>query len=333
LLKEAEWVQNVANQERESLSALDLIVGSSKWVKRVRSQIRQIADLDVPVLITGETGTGKELIAEVIHKLSHRRGAPFVPVNTAALPKELVASELFGHEPGAFTGAKEGKPGCFELAGEGILLLDEVGAMPPSVQAVLLRVLDKRTFRRVGGKQRLRSHCRVIATTNTNLERAVEKGLFRRDLLYRLDVYRIECAPLRSRRSDIVCLFEHYLRRFGPKLGCSDPPPLRDDVVQLLTKYGWPGNVRELRNVVRRVLISSGNRPITPRDLPRRVVEPPRGRGLVTIPLGTTIEEAEKMLIERVLDHVHGVKSEAAKVLGISRAGLYKKMRRLNISG
>jgi len=323
----------MSKERCEFSSPLDRIVGKSKWVKRIKSQIKELADLDDPILITGETGTGKEVVAEVIHKLSHHRGAPFVPVNTAALPGELIASELFGHEQGAFTGATERKVGCFELAGEGTLLLDEIGAMPRKVQAVLLRVLDKQTFRRVGGKQTLKTRCRVIATTNTNLEAAAEKGLFRSDLLYRLDVYRIECPPMRSRRSDIVPLFEHYLRIFANKLGYSAPLSLPNDVVRLLMKYDWPGNVRELKNVVRRVLISCGDTSITPENLPRRVVEPAQYRGVVPIPLGTTLQQAEKILIERALGHVDGNKSEAAKLLGITRAGLYKKLRRYNISG
>ncbi len=256
--------------QREQLREITGIVGETEEMDQVLERVVQIAPTDATVLVQGESGTGKELVARGIHALSRRRHRPFIGVNVAALPETLLESELFGHEKGAFTGATDRRKGLFELANGGSIFLDEIGEMPLATQTKLLRVLEEREFRRVGGEEEIRVDVRVIAATNRDLREEVATGDFRRDLYHRLNVLRIELPPLRERRADIPRLIERFIRHFStthdrPFLGI-DPEALR-----LLVEYEWPGNVRELRNMVESMVILAPGRVIRPEDIPPEV--------------------------------------------------------------
>jgi formate hydrogenlyase transcriptional activator len=251
--------ENVAlREELDKASMFEEIVGTSRSLKAVLSRIAKVAPTDSTVLITGETGTGKELIARAVHKRSQRSGRPFVSVNCAALPPTLVSSELFGHEKGAFTGATQRRLGRFEMADRGTIFLDEVGELLPDIQAALLRVLQEREFERVGGDQPVQVDVRVIAATNRDLTAAVANGTFRKDLLYRLNVFPIEVPPLRERKDDILMLVEYFVQRYANRVG-RDIRSIEQKTLDLLQCYDWPGNIRELQNIIERsVIVSSG---------------------------------------------------------------------------
>jgi DNA-binding NtrC family response regulator len=268
--------------ERERLREITGIVGETEAMEEVLERVVQIAPVDSTVLILGESGTGKELVARGIHALSRRRHRPFIAVNVAALPETLLESELFGHEKGAFTGAASLRKGLFELAHGGSIFLDEIGEMPLATQTKLLRVLEEREFRRVGGEEEIRVDVRVVAATNRDLREQVVAGDFRRDLYHRLNVLRIELPPLRERRADIPRLIERFIRHFSathdrPFLGI-DPEALR-----ILVEYDWPGNVRELRNLVESMVVLAPGRVIRPEDIPPEVRAGRRSEALVPI--------------------------------------------------
>jgi PAS domain S-box-containing protein len=249
--------ENVAlREEIDKASMFEEIVGTSKSLKAVLSRIAKVAPTDSIVLITGETGTGKELIARAVHKRSQRSGRPFVSVNCAALPPTLVSSELFGHEKGAFTGATQPRLGRFEMADRGTIILDEVGELLPDTQAALLRVLQEREFERVGGGQPIHVDVRVIAATNRDLNAAVANGIFRQDLLYRLNVFPIEVPPLRERKEDLLMLVEYFVQRYANRAG-RNIRSIKQKTLDLLQSYDWPGNIRELQNVIERSIILS----------------------------------------------------------------------------
>ncbi|HEX7241205.1 MAG TPA: sigma-54 dependent transcriptional regulator [Longimicrobiaceae bacterium] len=274
--------------QREQLREITGIVGETEAMEEVLERVVQIAPTDATVLIQGESGTGKELVARGIHALSRRRHRPFIAVNVAALPETLLESELFGHEKGAFTGATDRRKGLFELANSGSIFLDEIGEMPMATQTKLLRVLEEREFRRVGGEDEIRVDVRVIAATNRELRDEVGRGEFRRDLYHRLNVLRIELPPLRERRADIPRLIERFIRHFStthdrPFLGI-DPEALR-----LLVEYEWPGNVRELRNLVESMVILAPGRVIRPEDVPPEVRGGGRRRGAL-VPMAPVVE-------------------------------------------
>jgi transcriptional regulator with GAF, ATPase, and Fis domain len=254
-LKERLQRENIAlREEVDRASMFEEIVGTSKLLEAVLSRIAKVAPTDSTVLITGETGTGKELIARAVHKRSQRSGSVFVSVNCAALAPTLISSELFGHEKGAFTGATQRRLGRFELADEGTIFLDEVGELPPDTQAALLRVLQEREFERVGGIQPIRIDVRVIAATNRDLSAAVAKGTLRQDLLYRLNVFPIAVPPLRERKEDILMLVEYFVQRYATKAG-KNIRSIDKKALDVLQSYGWPGNIRELQNVIERSVI------------------------------------------------------------------------------
>src|SRR5947208_7740002 len=232
----------------------ELLIGESDPMKRLEQQMRSAAPSHSRVLITGENGSGKEIVARTLHRLSTRADMPFVDVNCAAIPEELIESELFGHRKGAFTGAIDDRKGKFELADGGTLFLDEIGDMSLKTQAKVLRVLQEQTFQRVGGQQTIRVDVRVIAATNKDLEAEIAGGSFRNDLYYRLNVIPIEVPPLRARASDVVLLAEHFLRRFAAEMG-TPRKRLSAGAAAKLKAYAWPGNVRELRNVIERLAI------------------------------------------------------------------------------
>jgi two-component system response regulator FlrC len=311
-------------------------MGASPPGRLVLTQATQVAATEATVLLIGETGTGKEVVARWVHRASPRRDGPFVALNCAALPEHLLEAELFGFERGAFTGATQSKPGQIEQAARGVLFLDEVGEMTSSAQAKLLRVLQEREFQRLGGTRVLRADVRVVAATNRDLRKAIERGVFREDLYYRLNVFELTLPPLRARRDDILPLSEAFLHEIGRTLG-GRPSGISRDARQALADYDWPGNVRELRNVLERAailadggLIASEHlllRPtqrVTPAELPVSASE--------AVPSGLPdLRTAERTTIQRALHAARYNKSQAAKALGLTRAQLYVKLKRHGI--
>jgi DNA-binding NtrC family response regulator len=311
------------------------LVGRSSKMQEVFSLIRQVAPSKAAVLITGESGTGKELVARAVHSLSPRAAGPFVAINCAAMPETLMESELFGHEKGAFTGALERRAGCFELAQNGTLLLDEIGDMPIATQAKLLRVLEDSRVRRLGGKSEILVDVRVIASTNKVLEEALKKGELREDLYYRLNVFHIALPPLRERMDDLPVLAEALLRDLNKKHG-TRVVDMMPDVLEQLERYSWPGNIRELRNALERAVILAGEGTISIEHLPSNfstsaaLIAKHDSDGdptQVRLRVGTTISEAEKVLIQRTLVHTKNNKTRAAEILGISLKTLHNKLK------
>jgi DNA-binding NtrC family response regulator len=307
----------------------DTLIGESAVLQRVREQIAQVAPTDSTVLIQGETGSGKELVARAIHDTSARRERPLIKLNCAALPRELVESELFGHEKGAFTGAVQQRRGRFELADGGTLLLDEVGELPPEAQAKLLRVLQEREFERVGGTRSLRVDVRVIAATNRDLHAEVGAGRFRADLYFRLNVFPIVLPPLRARRDDIPLLLMHIAARTARRLGHAIPA-FAPAFVERACAYNWPGNIRELENVVERALIMSTGNPLDAGEL----LAAPNGAAHAAPASSATLEEVELDHIRRVLQatrwRIEGDQG-AARILGLNPSTLRGRMRKLGI--
>ncbi len=304
----------------EALKPRLQLLGTSPAMERVLTTIKKAAPSLVTVLIMGETGTGKELVARAIHDLSARREKPFVAVNCAAIPKELIESELFGYEKGAFTGAAGAADGKFRAADGGTIFLDEVADMSLDTQAKVLRVLEQREFQRVGGTQTFCVDVRVIAATNRDLRRAVEEGRFREDLYYRLNVIPVELPPLRERREDIPLLAEHFMAGRATKIS--------PRAAALLRTYAWPGNIRELRNCIDRAVVLGDGEVIQPEDLPPNVRSQ---RGQVPAP-AESLEHFERQFISRTLKTTHWRKSEAARLLGISRQTLDTKIKRYKIT-
>ncbi|HVR75243.1 MAG TPA: sigma 54-interacting transcriptional regulator [Planctomycetota bacterium] len=294
------------------------LIGSSEPMKRVFQLIEKVAPRDASVLITGENGTGKELVARAIHQRSSRKDRPFVAVNCGAIPATLVESELFGYEKGAFTGANQDTVGKFELAHSGTLFLDEIGDMPLDMQVKIVRALQERKFYRVGGKKEISVDIRVIAATNRDLGRAIEKGSFREDLYFRLAVVAIEVPPLRSRGEDILEIAERFLGQG------SSPIVVTPAARECLINYHWPGNIRELRNVLEQAAILGDGKKITPADLPSHIAKGGRGKMVFRL---KPLAEIEKQYILRVLEETEGNKARTASILGISRETLYQKLK------
>ncbi len=309
------------------------LVGSSAAMQAVFSLIRQVAPTRVTVLITGESGAGKELAARAIHEFSPRRDGPFVAVNCASLPESLIESELFGHEKGAFTGAVERRRGCFELAHGGSLLLDEIGDMPLTTQAKLLRVLEEGKLRRIGAPRETEVDVRVLASTNRPLEEMVAKGAFREDLFFRVNVFRVALPPLRERKSDLPELCEALIDGLNARHGCR-VAGMHAEVLEILTRHDWPGNVRELRNVLEYAVILAGEGTILVPHLPAAAgLDVPAARQApatgdsVTLGVGATLERAERELIELTLRHTGNNRTRAAAILGISVKTLFNKLK------
>jgi DNA-binding NtrC family response regulator len=304
------------------------MIGDGDAMRRVFELIEQVATTDAPAFVTGESGTGKELVARAIHRMSARRDGPFVPVNTAAIPSELLESEIFGHEKGAFTGAIDSRAGCFETAHEGTLFLDEIAEMPLALQPKLLRVLEDGKVRRLGGKHERQFDVRLIAATNRDPRRAIEERLLREDLFYRLNVFTIELPPLRQ-RSDLPLLVQHLLGRLNERHG-TEVEGVGDDAGRLLRDYPWPGNVRELRNVLERAVVLAKEGWIEPSHLPPYVRTPDErvvtGDRLV-LPADATVAEAEKALILRTLEQTDNNKAETARRLGIDVKTVRNKLK------
>lgn len=321
---------------REEKVADTGMVGTSPAMQQLQQSISQVAPEKVTVLIAGETGTGKELVARAIHVGSPRRNALFVAVNCAAIPHEMLESELFGHEKGAFTGAIKERIGKFELADGGTLFLDEITEMPIQLQAKLLRALQENVIERVGGNQAMDVDIRIIAATNRNPREAIKEGKLREDLYYRLNVFRIDLPALKERRSDIGALAVHFLSRRHVEIS--------NTAVNLLEQYDWPGNVRELENVLERAAIISGNKSILPLHLPAEIVNHHASPELATaelavndsnvkaLSLPNATEALERRLIAQALEATHGNKSKAAKLLEISERSLWYKLSQYQIS-
>jgi DNA-binding NtrC family response regulator len=307
------------------------MIGHSPQMRKVYQVIEQSGPTGASVLITGESGTGKELVAQTIHQLSPRAAMPYVPINCAAIPETLLESEIFGHEKGAFTGASERRQGCFELADRGTLFLDEIAEMTPQTQVKLLRVLQERRFRRLGGRVEQPVDVRVIAATNVDPADAVQKGKLREDLYYRLNVFAIALPPLRDRKEDLPLLVQAFLHEFNQRNNRSIMA-VSQEAMRILESYDWPGNVRELRNVIERATILADGEFIEPRHLPPVLVETGEA-SLPTLALspGTTVEEAERRLILMTLEHTRDNKTRAAQILGISLKTLHNKLNKLKL--
>ncbi len=310
------------------------LVARSPAMREVAELVAIAASSPSTVLLTGETGAGKEVVARQLHVRSARASEPFLAINCAAFPEALLESELFGHVKGSFTGADRTKPGLFEVAGRGTLFLDEIAEMDLTLQAKLLRVLQEREIRPIGGTRVVPVHCRIVAATNRNLQDEVRIGHFREDLFYRLNVFPIRIPPLRERRRDILPLARHFLALHGPREGKHDCH-LSLATAQLLESYGWPGNVRELENEMLRVLmLTSSGSLITPKVLSRKLVEilEPIGQGSgPDETLRQAVERVEAWLIRRALANNGGRKASTARRLGLTREGFYKKLKRLGI--
>jgi DNA-binding NtrC family response regulator len=347
-------LEAVRRQQRD-IGMLGPLVGTSAKMKLVYSLIERVAPSNVSVLVTGESGTGKELVARALHELSSRHNKPFVAVNCAAIPETLIESEIFGHEKGAFTGALERRAGCFELAEEGTLLLDEIGEMPAATQAKLLRVLEDRKLRRLGSKVETAVDVRVVAATNKDPEQAVAAGELRGDLYYRLNVFNIQMPPLREHLEDIASIAQKMIADLNERHQCT-VTGLKDALLKRLMAYTWPGNVRELRNTIERAMIMAGTGLLGVEHLPPHFGEPgfapsvARGSRITTesasessrpseveryledqntvrVEVGTTVDEAERQLILKTLMSTHNNKTKAAEILGISSKTLQNKLK------
>ncbi len=335
-------------RQAQDTGALGPLVGTSPAMKSIFKLIERVAPSNVSVLVTGESGTGKELVARALHDLSSRRNKPFVAVNCAAIPETLIESEIFGHEKGAFTGALERRAGCFELAEEGTLLLDEIGEMPAATQAKLLRVLEDRKLRRLGSKEETTVDVRVVAATNRDPQQAVADGDLRGDLFYRLNVFNIQMPPLRDHASDVRAIAERMIDDMNARHGCS-VAGMTEELTERLTAYTWPGNVRELRNTIERAVILAATGWLGVEHLPPRFGEEgfaPTARPqhaasgqhtdratsqpderMVSVEVGTTVDEAERRLILRTLESTQNNKTKAAAILGISSKTLQNKLK------
>ncbi|MBW1980372.1 MAG: sigma-54-dependent Fis family transcriptional regulator [Deltaproteobacteria bacterium] len=306
------------------------IIGRSDSLLSVLEMIEQLAPTEVTVLIEGESGTGKELVARALHQRSGRGEQPFISVNCGAIPKEIMGSELFGHERGAFTGATAQKKGRFELAHKGTLFLDEIAEMDLEAQVTLLRILEEGKFRRLGGTREIAVDVRVVAATNKSLTEQCRLGLFREDLYYRLNVARMSLPPLRERREDIPLLSRHFLETFAEKY---HKPGIRlsPEVQSRLATYEWPGNIRELRNCLERAVILARGPVIDMELLPERFQEKAAEPSRWTMPVGRSLAEMEREMIRQTLQQTHGHRKETARILGISERDLYYKLKKYKL--
>lgn len=312
----------------DSGDAMDLIVRRSPVMQKVCDTIEQAAMTDVPVLVRGETGTGKELVARAIHQRSRRAKGPLVPANCGAIPETLFAAELFGHARGAFTGAISDRKGILGEAGGGTLFLDEVGEIPLKSQVDLLRVLEERSFTPVGTTRPVSLDARIIFATNRDLEKEVERGQFREDLYYRINVVPIRIPPLRERREDLPFLIETFLDQLC-SLHRKPRKNLTEEATRQMLDYGWPGNVRELKNAIERLVVTNKDRDLDLDALPSRIRGASPTQDVLTVPRGTPIDEMERRLIEDTLANVTSNRKEAAEILGISVRSLQYKLKKM----
>jgi DNA-binding NtrC family response regulator len=329
-------VRNLREENRSLREALGKryahpnIVARSAKMQETLATVERVAPTNATVLLGGESGVGKDLIARAIHEKSRRATGPFVKINSTAIPENLLESELFGYEKGAFTGAAASKPGKFELADKGTLFLDEIGDVPPATQVKLLRVLQEREFERLGGTKTIKVDVRLVAATNRNLRTALEQGTFREDLYYRLNVVPIDIAPLRERKEDIPELVNLFVSRFA---GDSGKPVegISPEAMKLLVNYHWPGNVRELQNIIERACALAKGTTIEVADI-HLDSHPGKGAGNHFLPAGLTLEQWEDEMIQEALRRAHGNKSQAARLLGLSRNALRYRLSKIGIA-
>ncbi|MDR2501098.1 MAG: sigma-54 dependent transcriptional regulator [Treponema sp.] len=323
--------QHRLEEELEKKKHFETMIGSSVSMRRVFDTISRAAPAKASVLITGESGVGKELVANAIHALSPRKDKPLIKVHCAALAASLLESELFGHEKGAFTGAAGRKRGRFELANEGTLFLDEIGEIDQNIQIKLLRVLQEKRFERVGGEETIEADVRIVAATNRDLKAEIEKGNFREDLYFRLNVVNIHVPPLRERKDDLPLLITAFLREFSGENG-KPVEGFSEKARAGLYAYDWPGNIRELRNCVESAVVMAKDPVITEEDLPP-TLRNQSDAGWIRIPVGTTLEESEKIIIRDTLSFHKGNKSKTAEVLAIGRKTLHRKLAEWGVGG
>ncbi len=301
------------------------IVGFSPLWREIMASVETVAPSRATVLLLGESGTGKEVVARAIHELSGRRDKPFVKINCGALPEQLLESELFGYEKGAFTNAIKQKRGRFELANGGTIFLDEIADMPTHLQVKLLTVLQDGEFQRLGSEETLKTDVRVIAATNKDIDEEIAEGRFREDLYYRLNVIRLELPPLRQRRDDIIPLAQHFIEKFS-RLNAKNVRGLSPEVARLLEGHSWRGNVRELENVIERAVVLCNHEQIQKEHLPNYITGTDTSR-IVSFRIGTPLEEVEDVMIARTLEMTGGNKEETARILGIGVATLYRRLK------
>ena len=314
------------------------MIGQSERMQKIFRLVEKVADSDSTIIIHGETGTGKGLIAKAIHERSYRKDKPFVQINCGAIPENLLESELFGHVKGAFTGAVAAKPGKFEIADGGTIFLDEIGDMSHDLQVKLLKVLEESEFERVGGCQTIKTNVRIVAATHRDLDAAVENGTFREDLYYRLVVIPLTLPPLRDRKSDIPLLIAHFLDQLNEKKR-TQVTGISEKAMELMIAHSWPGNVRELKNLMERLVVLTQEGEIYPRDLPQKLRTAPAESAAFPdvevsdegICLSTAVSDFEKSLISQSMKIANGVKKNAAKLLNIKRTTLIEKIKRHNL--
>lgn len=336
-LKRSRARTNSAGEKTELVGTEGLLIGRSKAIQDLRAIIRQIAPTAATVLITGESGTGKELVAQCIHSQSSRAGEKLIALNCAAVPEQLIESELFGFEKGAFTGATAAREGLFEAADQSTLLLDEIGDMPLPLQATLLRTLQEGEVRRIGSNVSKKVSVRVIAATNRDLKESVRSGGFRQDLLYRLEVISVHLVPLRERMEDVPDLAYHFLKSCAARHE-KKVTGIAEEAMEALLSHSWPGNIRELSNVIERAVVFAMTEWITPDDLPTHLVAGMKSAtrpataaaadapNSISVPLGTSLKEVEELLIRKTLEATAGDKNMTAKLLGINSRTIYRKL-------
>jgi len=331
-------VRSLREENRELRAELsqryqfDNIIGRSGAMREIFATIERVGPTRATVLLCGESGVGKDMIARAIHQHSPRADKPFVKINCTALPENLMESELFGYEKGAFTGANVSKPGKFEQADTGTVFLDEIGDVPPGIQVKLLRILQEREFERLGSNKTRHVDVRVLAATNVDLRAALEQGAFREDLYYRLNVLPINIPPLRDRKEDIPFLARHFVEKLSKDLG-SRVESISDSAIQRLAEYHWPGNVRELENVIERSLVLANEAVLEPADIRLDLSAPPRSTAVTGnfLPDGLTLDAYEQSIIREALQRAHGNKSQAARLLGLTRNALRYRLTQMGI--
>ena len=327
-----DFLDYVQEQKNEEKDLIDPFLTSDEKMLHIREIIDQIKDANVPVLISGESGTGKEIIARSIHRHSSRNNEPFVGVNCAALPSNLLESELFGYEKGAFTGAHQRHVGKFEQANNGSLLLDEITEMDPNLQAKLLRVLQEKEVERIGGTGPIPVNTRIIATTNRNISRQVAEKKFRQDLYYRLYVIHIEVPPLRARNGDVQLLSQTFLDNFCRQFN-KQPMTFSPQAIEKLRSHHWPGNVRELQNIIQRTVLLATGSVIDANDIPLNVTQQQSEEWIQTLPIGRRLKDVETQFILQTLKNHQGNRTHAAKTLGISLRTLRNKINEYQAEG
>jgi sigma-54 dependent transcriptional regulator, flagellar regulatory protein len=327
-------VSDIPSHGSKNREKFEDIIGQSVKMQEIFTLVEKVSNSDSTIIINGESGTGKGLIARAIHKNSDRKDKPFITINCGAIPENLLESELFGHVRGAFTGATSSKPGKFELANRGSVFLDEIGDMSANLQVKILRVLEEREFEQVGGSKTITADVRIIAATHRDLEKLVQEGSFREDLFYRLNVIPVAIPSLRKRKSDIPLLVSHFLRGFNSKNG-KDVQGVTNDAMNIIKEHSWPGNVRELKNMVERLVVLKGEGDIDPLDLPEKLRKKGGYSKLPSmeisedgISLNTAVTDFEKALILESLQKTNWVKNQAAKLLRLNRTTLVEKIKR-----